>query len=164
MKTQAPHTYPLLIESQNRGRLYCHQDPPLIVLLPEQTPLVRAFRPDGSEIWRTELSDYHQRRPELTRGGRALRMAADPESGTAHTGKAVARIGPDSVVITLHEGSLADPVGELDARIVSLSNGREIGLGRAEVVIAATRDSLVYGYVNHPYPRVLVSHGLPIRK
>lgn len=148
----------------NGGRLYCHQDPPLIVLLSEITPLVRAFRPDGSEIWRTELSDYHQRRPELTRGGAAMRWAADPESGTAHTGEAVARIGPDSVVITLHEGSLADPVGALEARIVSHSNGREIGSGRVEVVIAAARDSLVYGYVNDPYPRVLVSRGLPIRK
>ncbi len=92
-------------------------------------------------------------------------MAADPESGTAHTGLAVARIGMlNSVIITLHEGSLADPVGELDVRIVSLSNGRETGLRRVEATIAATQDSLVYGYVNEPYPRVLVSRGLPVRK
>jgi hypothetical protein len=91
-------------------------------------------------------------------------MGADPKSGTAHTGEAVARIGPASVVITLHEGSLMDPVGKLEARILSLANGRESRLGGLEVVVAATRDSLVYGYVNDPYPRVLVSRGLPIRK
>jgi hypothetical protein len=158
-----PHA-PVLTGLLNYGRLYCHQDPPTIVLLSDITPLVRAFRPDGSEIWRTELRDYHQQRWELTRGGRGLRVAADPESGTAHTGEAVARIGRDSVVITLREASLADPIGELEARIVSLWNGREIGLGRADAVIAATRDSLVYGYVNDPYPRVLVSRRLPIRK
>ncbi len=155
---------PVLTWQQNRGRLYCHADPPVIVLLSEQTPLVRAFRPDGREVWRTRLSDYHERRWEVTRGGRGLRIGPDPESGTAHTGEAVARIGLDAVVITLHETSLTDPVGKLEARILSLSNGREIRLGRVNVVIAATRDSLVYGYVNDPYPRVLVSRGLPIGK
>ena len=145
----------------NRGFLYCLEDPARIVFLPEALPIVRAFSVDGQEVWRTTLRDYHGRSWEVTRGGRGLRMSPDSRDGSVHTGVAAAWAGPDSLLLTLRLSSLTNPVGELEARILSVRTGEEIGVLTPDWVVATKEGGVFYGYVNHPFPQVIVSKDPP---
>ncbi len=147
----------MLREGYARGRLLCTSSPDVIVVLHEQLPLLRAFSPDGERLWETTLANYHAIHWELTENGRGLRAGPDPESNTAHSGTFLARLGGDVLAVTLHEGSLANPEGVLETRRISLSDGRESEASAASFIVVAERDSLTYGYMQHPYPKVVVS-------
>ena len=110
---------------------------------------------EGQLVWQTTLVGYRARRWELVSGGRGLQMAADPVTGTAHTGAFLTYIGGDSVVITLHEGSLQDPAGRLETRYLSLANGRETQAAPTSVIIATTHGPFLYAFQNDPFPKLI---------
>ncbi|HET7275613.1 MAG TPA: hypothetical protein VFI91_10660 [Longimicrobiaceae bacterium] len=88
--------------------------------------------------------------------GQALQLMPDPESGTAHSGSGIARIDANHIAITLHEGSLADPKVGLEARVLRLSDGREVRAMPAPSILRFIQAGRVYGYENLPYPRILI--------
>jgi hypothetical protein len=108
----------------SRGRLACLKREGLVAVLQEESPVVRAFALTGVEAWRITLRDYSRRRWEPVRQG--LRMAPDPRTGTAHTGLALGRRGDGLLVATLHEGSLANPAGALEWRVLDPAWGVEV--------------------------------------
>lgn len=155
-KEQERHTS-VLRQVHARGRLHCFEDLPLIVFFPPSTPLLQAFTPAGQLRWSTVLPDYHEVRHELIRNGRGLRVAPDPASGTAHYGHYLVRLAPDTIAITLRESGLANPEGQLEVRLFSLTDGRQISTSNASAVLAFRQRGREYSYVNHPYPQILVT-------
>lgn len=147
---------PVLRALSNRGPLHCDSNSDTVLLLSERLPLVRAFSSDGEPLWRMTLEDYHRVRWESGRGGRGVRMAPDPGSGSAHTGRAITTDAAGRVIVTLHEGSLADPDGRLETRVLSSRDGEEVGRTPVPMTITAVQDGRFYGYSEQPFPRVLV--------
>lgn len=145
----------ILRQMQNRGRLVCVAGEDLVVFVPEEAPLLRAFRPNGSPVWGTRLEPFYQRRYELTRGGRAVSMAPDPQSKSAHTVVGAAVVGTD-ILVTLTESSLADPVGTLEWRAVALADGRQGVRRTASSILAGSSPQRFVTFANHPYPRVFL--------
>ena len=151
-----PQNVQMLRDNAARGRLVCASDPPVLVFVPEMQAVVQAFSPDGRLLWSVPMEDYRQRGWELSpRGG--VRMAADPETGSAHTAKDAALMGTDRIGITLHEGSLANPEGSLELRIMSLEDGSELERRTATGMLAIVRDGLTYSYVNSPFPQITIT-------
>ncbi|MHB1194550.1 MAG: NHL repeat-containing protein [Longimicrobiales bacterium] len=143
----------------NSGRILCHESPPKIVIMSEMRPDVRAFDPDGKELWHTTLAGYHaQRWTAITdRQYLGMRMAADPSSGTSHWGSAIALLDNDLAAIALSESnhSFADPWLRHEVRILSMTDGRELHRAPVGLAVAGARDGTLYGYVNEPFPRVM---------
>lgn len=82
-------------------------------------------------------------------------MGADPESGTAHTGTAITTDPAGRIVVTLHEGSVTGPEGRSEALVLS-ARGETIGRREAPVVVTTIQHGRIYGYREHPFPRVVV--------
>jgi hypothetical protein len=140
-----------------RGRLLCVEQPPSIVVVHEHTPLVRAFAPDGAVLWETRLPGFRAIRWLPVRDGRGLAMNADPETGTAHTTLYATMIGPGEIAVTLHEGSLANPLGTLQVRLLALNDGREVGALTVPAVPASMLHGQIAGFANHPFPRAIIA-------
>lgn len=141
--------------SNNLGALHCDVASGRVLLLSQRLPLLRAFSTDGEPLWRVTLAGFNPARWERGRDGRGIRMGPDPESGTAHTGTAITADPAGRIVVTLHEGSLTDPEGRLEALVLS-ARGETIGRREAPVVVTTIRHGRIYGYQEHPFPRVVV--------
>lgn len=141
--------------SNNLGALHCDAASGRVLLLSQRLPLLRAFSADGEPLWRVTLAGFNAVRWEAGRDGRGIRMGVDPESGTAHTGTAITTDPAGRIVVTLHEGSLTDPEGRLEALVLS-ARGETIGRRDAPVRVTTIRHGRIYGYQEHPFPRVVV--------
>lgn len=143
----------------NDGRLLCRESPPMIVIMSELRPDVRAFDPDGRELWHTTLAGHHAQRwePITDRQYLGMRMAPDPSSGTSHYGNSITLLDDDLVAITLIESnhSFADPWLRHEVRILSMTDGRELLRAPVGLAVAGARGRTLYGYVNEPFPRVV---------
>jgi hypothetical protein len=137
----------------NRGHLLCDSRRDLVLFLSERLPWVVAYSTAGHMLWSTELQGYNVVRWE-TSGGR-IRMAADPATGTAHTGVSIAE-STDGILIVLHEGSLSDPDGSHELRVLDPSNGHELRRGPLPFVITDSAAGRLYGYGKVPFPQVFV--------
>lgn len=142
--------------SSNLGALHCDGESGTILLLSERLPVVRAFSANGDLLWRATLDDYHRVHWEPGREGRGVRMAPDPESGTAHTGQAITTDPGDRVIVTLHEGSLNDPEGHLEAVVLSIRDGEMLERTDLPMTVARIRAGHIFGYQQYPFPRVVV--------
>lgn len=149
---------PIQREIVNGGVLRCDPASGTLVLLHTPLPLVRAFAADGRPLWRTVLSGYRPIRWiwSPTEDGRpGARMGVDPATGTAHTGAALAITDDGRIIATLSEtGYGVEP--RLEARVLRLSDGKEIERATVPIQIAALRGGAVYGHVREPFPRVPV--------
>jgi hypothetical protein len=145
----------ILRQMQNLGRLLCVAGTQQIVFVPVESPLVRAFGADGALLWETRLRPFYQRRYELSQGGRGIRLAPDPESNSAHTTLSVVKDG-ETLVVTLAEATLQDPVGIMEWRILALADGRETVRRDASGILAASGPTRRVTFVNHPFPQVFV--------
>src|SRR5690606_1429260 len=132
---------PLQREMVNRGELRCDAASGTLVLLHQYLPLVRAFTADGRPLWRAVLSGYRPIRWIWSPGedGRpGARMGVDPATGTAHTGAALAITDDGRIIATLSEtGYGVEP--RLEARVLRLSDGKEIERATVPIQIAALR-------------------------
>jgi hypothetical protein len=117
-------------------------------------PVGRAFSGSGEEVWRTVLADYARIRYDRGRTASSLARMADPKTGTANKGAAVTTVG-DQVVVTLHEGSVSDPEGRLEARVLRLSDGVEVSRSSVPFRLMLVRGDRKYVVSENPFPRVL---------
>jgi hypothetical protein len=144
----------LRLELLNRGDLACDTSAGRLLVSSERTGLIASFAVSGERLWQTELSDFYPARwVSTSRGG--WQMAADPSTGVASTVSALTP-GPDgTVVVTVHEGSLANPEGRLVTRVLHGTTGRQIRAEPAEAAWVAYRTGTLYGIQEEPYPRVI---------
>ena len=138
----------------NRGRLLCDRDAGMIVMLHEQSPVVRAFDLEGKQVWRIELADYHQIR--VVRSGRTggWTSAPDPKTGTVTSGAAIASMSRDTIAISLFEGGVAQTPGSYELRLLDLRNGSELGRYRAPIVVNRITATDLVGHVMFPFPQI----------
>lgn len=139
---------------QNTGRIHCSEAQGSVVLFHNSLPIVRAFSDGGQLLWHTELLDYHTVRH--VKRGRFIQLAPDPETGTAHTGEGMAPLDEETIAITLAEGALLrGSESELEVRLISLIDGREVRRLPSPVVFDGITDLLIYGHVYDPIPRIM---------
>jgi hypothetical protein len=146
-------------ELDNRARLHCDLKTQTLTLLYERIPVVRRFTVRGEPEWRIELSDYHRVRDVHTPDESGWMAAPDPESGTAHSGRAIAARDDGALVVTLYEGSAEG--GAFEVRVLSAATGEEQARGPVRMMIAGADADAVTGWVNSPVPRVLRYDSLP---
>jgi hypothetical protein len=137
----------------NRGHLLCDSRNQVVLFLSERLPLVVAYSTTGQVLWSTELQGYSMVQWESS-GGR-IRMAPDPATGTVHTGKAIVQ-SSEGILVVLHEGSLSDPDGKFELRVLDRSNGRELSRELLPFVITDSAAGHLYGYTTVPFPQVFV--------
>lgn len=150
----------VLREGFARGRILCLHDVGTIVVLPLMVPWVRAFTPEGQSRWSVELSGYHEERLEPSRSGRGIahRLAA---TGFVTSGQSIHAYEPGTLLVSLTRRDWENEAHEL--RILHLGDGRETGSGASDMVFAGRIGDAIIGYVNEPYPRVIISRGAAVR-
>lgn len=137
-----------------RGHLHCDESAERVLYVSERLPIVDAYSADGELVWRTALRDFGQVRWNRTaRGG--IGMAPDPATGTAHTGKSIARDW-NHVYVTLHEGSPVDPDGRFELRVLRAEDGREVRRVEVDIVITDHSRGRFFGHGSTPFPHVSV--------
>jgi hypothetical protein len=140
-------------ELENRARISCDPAAGTVTLLHERIPLVRHYTDEGVLLWQAELADYSQIRDVRTPDESGWMLAPDPVSGTAHSGRSIVSGAAGTLVITLWEGSAEG--GRFEARVLSLSDGEEVGRSPVDMTITAVLPGTIIGYANSPVPRVL---------
>ena len=158
---RTPQIDHLLRESANAVEMACAKSGELevIVLLHLHLPIVSAYLPDGTRLWRTTLADYNRVRWGVSvgeQGGVGMRWGPDPRSGTAHLGIAVAETDDARVFVTLQENRLGSPEGQSQLRELRLRDGHEVWRSRIDFVLGAASGARVYGYTERPFPKVVV--------
>ena len=80
----------------------------------------------------------------------------DPKLGRANTISAVAALSDETVLLTLHEASSTDWSGRHSLIVVNLENGEHSASHPEGLIATKVVDGRLYGYVNDPFPRVVV--------
>jgi hypothetical protein len=140
-------------ELDNRARLHCDEKTQTITLLYERIPVVRRFTVKGELQWQVELADYHRVRDVHTPDESAWMAAPDPDSGTAHSGRAITVRADGAIVVTLYEGSAEG--GAFEVRVLSAATGDELDRGPVPMIIAGAGPEAVVGWANTPVSRVI---------
>jgi hypothetical protein len=151
-----PQHRSMLTDASNRGRLACDQRSRRIVLAHEEVPIVRAFSPDGEELWRRVMPDYHPIRYAPGSAPGRIQRGTNQSTNTAHIATAVTVSARGELIVTLHEGSLANPAGRLEGRVFDLMTGAEIARRIIPVTIVAVRERSSIGFTQDPFPQVRV--------
>jgi hypothetical protein len=149
-----------LTRSLNRGYLLCVEELGLVVTLPDNLPHIRAFSPEGTLVWQTELAGFHTIHHTETRYG-TLRWNPDPESGTAHQNTGIFYVGDRLLMVQVVETSLGRYPEEypVETRFLSLEDGRQVTYPDALPIITARRERTWFAFSNNPYPQVFVYEG-----
>lgn len=140
------------------GRILCDDGRDVVVTIPFNLPLVRAYEPEGALRWSAELADYRQSRWAPLPGRRGARVALDPETNTAHSMRSAFFLDSTRLVIQLIEWSAGDDLGELEpeTRVLALEDGLEdSGSVVLPRVAAVTADRAVLLH-EALYPRITV--------
>ena len=136
----------------NRGHLACTSKH--VSITSERLGVVRAYSLAGEPIQTIEIDDFAP--VQWIVDGTMVSMGMDPKLGRANTITAIAPLGPASVVLTVHEASATDWDGHYTLLTADLETG-ETSSPHAEGLIAAKIvDDRIYGYVNNPFPKVVV--------
>lgn len=136
------------------GLLACG-GPEALFLVSEIRPSVRAFHPDGAELWRSTLADYRGSRFEEGPVEGSVRRVPEGSDEYVHTAVAATVIG-DHLYITLHAGSLRDPEGSLELRILRVGDGVEVSRHASPVRVVAGDGERVLGHTRYPFSRLFV--------
>jgi hypothetical protein len=144
----------------NYSLLACNSATETMVLVSQMLPVIRAFSPDGEELWRRILTAFHQQRVELvTEGpgaGSCCKYAIpDPESGTYHMATAVA-IDGTHVFVSLTEVPDESQERLHELRILDAKTGLQVARYEAGVPIADVNGTLIYTYTDEPFPQVII--------
>jgi hypothetical protein len=142
------------LEMANRGDLACDRARGRILRTSEQLGRVYSYDLSGHLLWETRLPEFHPVRWERVGAGR-IRMAVDPSSGTAQTVSAIAVMSNGDVLVTVHEGSASNPDGQLVARILDGSTGRQVAAVPSAAVWVLSRGKDLFGIQELPFPRVV---------
>jgi hypothetical protein len=146
----------LLQDVWTRGRLACIPDRGMLVLFPDESPLVTAFGTDGRTIWQVELEDYF---PLLRIPGRtptSVSMAPDPRSPEVHAPAGIAHLGGDTLALSIRrrgpDGSELAP----EIRLLSLTNGRDLGSVSGTQPLIGTAGDLLLFAESLPFPKLTI--------
>jgi hypothetical protein len=144
--------------SSVQGRIACDLDSDRFVVVHERLPIVRAFSLSGDVVWETRLRDYRQVHWVADERLR-MRLGPDPATGTAHTTREVATTDDGRVIVSLHEGSLADPEGRLELRVLRMDTGEEVGGQFSRFTVRHHGFGQIVAVDPSPWPRLLVYEG-----
>ena len=152
-----------MLDEQNAGHLLC-LTPELIVFAHRSLPDVVAYRSDGRVVWHTTVRDFKRARWVTGSSPGTLTQAADPKTKTVHQSRALFKVDESTIAVVISEHKLAGQVGDYDVRFLSLATGKEVRRGRSPALITNSTKFGFLGYVNVPFPRVIVYPSIPFRK
>jgi len=143
----------------NAGHLLCLEEPGMIVSMSRYLPTVRAFTPDGSLLWETELTNF-----------RPWRITATPEAGVtyqvdpingSHLGVSISRWDRTNLLlqyaVSPRPGMPEDrDYFAIESRVISIASGRDVGWLDGLPLVVETSGNRLYSFENRPFPRVRV--------
>ncbi len=141
------------------GRLYCDSVTGNLYVQHTEVPYVRAFNHDGKEIWRTRLVDFQPTVWRVVQAGSSpiFGQGPDPRTGMSDAGGGIFRWSPGILGIAIRRHiAVPSEKWQYQLRFVRDDTGQEIGRFEAPMVITAVNKKYVYGYVNEPYPHVMI--------
>lgn len=136
----------------NRGHLSCAST--RVAITSERLGVVRAYSALGDLERQIRVDDFVP--VKWTIEGRRVRMGMDPEMDRANTIRAVAALSDEAVLLTLHEASSTDWSGRHSLIVANLENGKHSASHPAGLIATKIAGGRLYGYVNDPFPRVVV--------
>ena len=136
----------------NRGHLACTSRH--VSITSERLGVVRAYSLAGEPIQTIEIDDFAP--VQWIVDGTMVSMGMDPKLGRANTITAIAPLGPASVVLTVHEASATDWDGHYTLLTADLETGETSSPHAQGLIAAKIVDDRMYGYVNNPFPKVVV--------
>ena len=136
----------------NRGHLSCASS--RVAITSERLGIVRAYSALGDIDRQVRLDNFAP--VKWTIEGRGVRMGMDPDLGRANTISAVAALSDETVLLTLHEASSTDWLGRLSLIVANLENGEHSASHPEGLIATKVVGGRLYGYVNDPFPRVVV--------
>ncbi len=123
--------------------------------------VIRSFSVDGELIWQTELNGFSPLQWEtVDRGPRhkGFRAVVNPETGILSRVEAIGRMGDGRVAVTMLQSNSLWINDWSHFVVVALDPNSGVELGRRvfEMIVAARVENRLYGFVNDPFPRVMV--------
>lgn len=141
----------------NQGSIVCDGKAGVIYHVPENSPVIRAYTPDGKLLWRTELKDYNRVKLAALKGPCCAYFPND-EAGTSHQTISLAPLTDGRAVVSVIEmDQQKDPTEwPMSTRILDGQTGAELARLLARARIMKVQRGRTYGYLQYPYPRVVV--------
>ncbi|HUF69703.1 MAG TPA: hypothetical protein VMM79_13750 [Longimicrobiales bacterium] len=140
------------------GPVVCVSEPDLIVTVGRSSPLIRAYTPDGDEVWETELSDFRPIKLQVKQNG-GVGAAPSPEDGI-HMALSASRWDNDLLLLQyeVRTGTGGPDASEygLESRFLELATGQEVHRSTELPLIAAASGRYAYEQRNQPVPQVAV--------
>lgn len=146
----------------NQGSLACDESNDIVILAHMFHPVVRAFRPSGAEVWRVELSDYHQQQFRVTPTGLCCAyLIPDPKSNTYHVALEVVSPGDGFAYISLRESGPQTRDGDYEVRVIDLTDGQEVSRFSSPGILSAVSGGKAYVIEPYPIPKIHVHAWTP---
>ena len=141
--------------SQNFGKLLCDKTTQMAFFLHGGLPFIRAFDREGREVWRRRLSGHHGTHFSVVEGG-WIRQGADPSVGWVDQERALFPWGPDTLAISTLRADYRTGKISYEVRLVQAATGMELTRLIAPMVVAWKDATRFYGFINDPFPQVLI--------
>jgi hypothetical protein len=139
------------------GHILCVADPAMIVSIESFSATVRAYTPEGELVWERQMGDIRPVRFRISEDG-GLGLEDATEEGS-HLGRSVVRWNDDSVLVQYAVERPGPKEGDyhgIESIELALTTGEELGRSDALPLLGDTRDDLVYGFRNEPFPQIIV--------
>ena len=147
----------VLLMLRNRGKLVCAPARNTIVVVNETEPVVRAFRPDGSLLWETEVANHRSMRHVMLAPGGPMRSAPDPETQTAQFALTAVLVDSTTLAVSYQEDMFrfsTDFQARYEVRLLSLASGREFQRAQAPGALAGISRDQVFAIAKDPFPHI----------
>ncbi len=142
----------------NWGFIECDRASGTVLLLHQYLPLVRGFDPEGEEIWRTTLEDYHPTEFLIGRNSPGCCMyRVHDDLGSAHVGLSLTADDMGRVFVGLEEsGPRLFQNARHEMRVLDTATGREVATERpVEGLVAGISSGRMYTCLRRePFPQV----------
>jgi len=139
----------------NQAELACDESVDAVVLAHNFVPLVRAYSSDGTALWRTELTEYHQQGFQRVDQGCCTLGIPNRSSGTYHMTVSALSARDGTLLLSLRE-SRPKAASSYELRRLDSRTGTEAGRLSIPGKLMAVANGLGYFAVTRPFPRILV--------
>lgn len=143
-----------------RGKVACIQAANLIIVLPNLSGEVFAYRDNGRVAWHTEIPGFQPINLQLYDKGKGARLTMPPD-GVAHEGWSVCQVGTDAILVQVLRVKYARGTKRIESRrveslIIDANTGRIRGRQGDLQTAKATAGSHLYWAREDPFPQLVV--------
>ncbi len=140
----------------NWGYMACDEATRTIVKFNWFVPIVRAYDPEGEELWTVRLEDYVPWRITRNRRGLCCSYRPDPDEEGSHSGRSVATDDAGNVFLGLQIDGARWAFRRHELIVLDASSGRLLERHPAVGMVGSVRDGRLVTHAEDPFPQVRV--------